>query len=179
MRGGKNHMQIASRAGVSFVVVALLVGVSAPVTFANDEAAGPLPPAVEQTFRAAFPTGKLDKLDVDDENGVIVYDLEFKDGAIEKETDIAADGTMLEVTTVVEASAVPPAAMASVRKAADGATIKRIEHIDISHEIKDGTIVKMSKPETHFSVEMQKTKLGPIAEITVNSDGTVLEPPQW
>ena len=31
-----------------------------------------------------------------------VYDLEFRDGTTEKETDIAEDGTMLEYTIVID-----------------------------------------------------------------------------
>ncbi len=106
-----------------------------------------LPDAVTKTFKKTFPKGEINKLDVDVENGgVTVYDIEFKDGAIDKETDIAADGTMLEFTVVVEAKAVPPAAMKAVRKAAEGATMGRIEQIEISYETKDGKVIKLPSP---------------------------------
>jgi hypothetical protein len=138
-----------------------------------------LPDAVKKTFQARFPKGEIFKVDVDVENGVTVYDLEFKDGAVEKETDITADGTMLEFTVVIDAKAAPEAAMKSVRKAAEGAgaKIKRIEQIELSYETKDGKVIKLPKPVTQYAVEMEKG--GKTAEIVVASDGKVLEPLKW
>src|SRR5436305_2048562 len=91
-----------------------------------------LPDAVRKTFEAKFPRARIEKVEVEEEGGVMVYDLEFRDGAVDKETDIAADGTMLEFTIVIDARAVPEAAMAPIRKAAAGATMKRVERIEIS-----------------------------------------------
>ena len=136
-----------------------------------------LPDVVTKTFKKTFPKGEIFKLDVEEENGVTVYDIEFKDGAIEKETDITADGTMLEFTVVVEAKAVPKAAMKVIQKAAEGATIKRIEHIEMSHETKDGKTIKLSKPVTHYAVGIAKGDQ--TAEIVVAPDGTVVEPATW
>jgi len=133
-----------------------------------------LPDPVTKTFKTTFPKGEITKVDVDEENGVTVYDLEFKDGAIEKETDITADGTMLEFTVVVRAKDVPAAAMKTVRKAAKGATIKRIEHIEIGYETKDGKAVKLAKPVTHYAVEIAKGDQS--TEIVVDPDGAVVEP---
>jgi hypothetical protein len=134
-----------------------------------------LPDPVVKTFQATFPKAEITKLDVDEENGVTVYDIEFKDGAIEKETDITADGTMLEFTVVVRDKDVPAAAMKTVRKAAKGAMIKRIEHIEIGYETKDGKAVKLDKSIVHYAVEIVKG--GKNSEITVNPDGTaVVEP---
>jgi uncharacterized membrane protein YkoI len=134
-----------------------------------------LPDPVMKTFKATFPKGEITKLDVDEENGVTVYDIEFKDGVTEKETDITADGTMLEFTVVIKAKQVPTAAMKAVRAAAKGAKIGRIERIEISYETKDGKAVKLDKPVTHYAVEIAKGDK--TSEITVNPDGTaVVEP---
>jgi len=136
-----------------------------------------LPDSVTKTFKATFPKAEIMKVDVDVENGVAVYDLEFKDGATEKETDITADGSMLEFTIVVEAEDVPAAAMKTVRRAAEGAAIGRIEYIEISYEIKDGRIVKL--PETLINYAVEITRDGKTTEIVVNTDGTVVEPARW
>jgi len=136
-----------------------------------------LPDAVRKTFEARFPKAEIHKVDVDEENGVIVYDLEFKDGATEKETDITADGTMLEFTIVIDAKALPAAAMRPVRKAGEGAVIKRIERIEISHETKDGKTIKLPRPVTHYAVEMIKGDQH--AEIVVDAAGKVIEPARW
>ena len=136
-----------------------------------------LPGPVTKTFKRAFPKGEIFRVDVEVENGVTVYDLEFKDGGIEKETDITADGTMLEFTVVVDAKAVPKAAMNAVRKAAQGATIQRIEHVEIAYETKDGKAIKLPKPITRNAVAVatgEKT-----AEVVVAPDGGVVEPAKW
>ena len=99
----------------------------------------------------------------------MVYDIEFKNGAVEQETDITADGTILEVTLVVEAKAVPPAAMKAIEKAAAGGKIGRIENIDIRYETKDGKAVKLATPVTHFAAEI--TKGDETSEIVVTPDG--------
>jgi hypothetical protein len=136
-----------------------------------------LPEPVMKTFKAKFPKAEVHKIDVEEENGVTVYDIEFKDGDAEKETDISADGTVLEVTFVIEAKAVPKDAMKTIEKAAEGATMKRIERIEISHETRDGKVVKLEKPVTHYAVEMTKGKQS--AEIVVTPDGAVVEKPKW
>jgi uncharacterized membrane protein YkoI len=136
-----------------------------------------LPEPVRKTFRAQFPKGQIEKLDVEEENGVTVYDLEFKDGTTEKETDITADGTMLEFTVVIDAAAVPAPAMQAIRKGAGRAALKRIERIEISHETKDGKTIKLPRPVTHYAVEMEKGDQS--AEIVVAPDGKVLEEPKW
>jgi uncharacterized membrane protein YkoI len=136
-----------------------------------------LPEAVKKTFEARFPKGEIEKVEVEEEGGVTVYDLEFKDGDTEKETDITADGTMLEFTLVIAAKDVPDAAMKPIRAAAKGAKMKRIEEIKITHETKDGKVVKLPKPVTHYAVEM--TKGDQEAEIVVDAAGKVVEEPKW
>lgn len=90
-------------------------------------------------------------------------------GEVEQETDIAADGTILEVTLVVDAKAVPDAAMKAIQKAAEGGKITRIEKIDISYETKDGKVSRLAKPVTHFAAEYAKGDA--TAEVVVMPDG--------
>jgi hypothetical protein len=136
-----------------------------------------LPAPVKKTFRDKFPRAQIEKLDVEEEGGVTVYDLEFRDGTTEKETDITADGTMLEFTVVIGAKDVPAAAMKPIREAAEGAKMKRIERIEISYETRRGKTIKLPKPVTRYAVEM--TKGARTAEIVVAPDGTVIEPARW
>jgi uncharacterized membrane protein YkoI len=136
-----------------------------------------LPNPVKKTFAAKFPNGEIFKVDVEEENGVTVYDLEFKDGGVEKETDITADGTMLEFTVVVDAKAVPEAVMKTIKRAAEGATIKRIECVEIGYDTKEGKVIKRPKPVTRYEVELAKGKR--TAEFVVAQDGKVVEPARW
>lgn len=136
-----------------------------------------LPDAVAKTFKTAFPKAVIQKLDVDIEDGVTIYDFEFKDGAVERETDIAADGTMMEVTLVIDPKTVPAAAMKTIRKGAKGATLGRTERIQISWEPKDGKVIKLPKMVTRYAAEM--TKGDQKAEVIVTPSGTVVEPSKW
>lgn len=132
-----------------------------------------LPDPVAKTFQTTFPKGEIDKLDVEDEDGVTVYDLEFKDGTAEKETDITADGTMLEFSIVIHADQLPPAVMKTVQMAANGDKIGRIERVEIGYETKDGKAIKLNASVTRYAVEIA-TGNG-TSEIVVAPDGAMVE----
>ena len=132
---------------------------------------------MSKTFDAKFPKAKIEKVDVETENGVQVYDFEFKDGKTEKECDIAAEGTMLEYTVVIRTKEVPQEAMKPIQKAAEGAAMGRTEKIKVSYELKNGKIIKLSKPVMQYAVEMKKGDKH--AEIIVDETGKVVEEPKW
>lgn len=134
-------------------------------------------PAVEKTFQAAFPNAEIQKLTEEVEEGVTVYDFEFKQGEIEKESDIAADGTMLEWTLVIPPDSIPPSVMKVINASAKGAKLGRLERIEVNYELGDAKIVKLAKPVTRYAAEM--TRGDKTAEVIVNSDGTVFEKPEW
>jgi uncharacterized membrane protein YkoI len=136
-----------------------------------------LPDAVKKTFDKEFPKGEIYKVDVEDENGVTVYDLEFKNGVIEKETDITADGIMLEYTVVVDAKDVPEAPMRTIDQTAKGSKIKRIEWIEIRYETKNGKAIKLPKSVIHYAVEIEKANRS--TEFVVSAEGKLLEPARW
>ena len=136
-----------------------------------------LPAAVKKTFAKQFPKGEIEKVDSEEENGVMVYDIEFKDGDTSKETDITADGTTLEFTVVIDAKDVPSAAMKPIREAAKGATMRRIERIEISYETKSGKTIKLPRTVTHYAAELKKGDQD--AEIVVDTAGKVIEPAKF
>ena len=136
-----------------------------------------LPDAVANTFKARYPNGKIEKLDVTEEEGVNVYDIEFVDGKMEKETDIAEDGTMLEFTHVIPAKEIPAAPMKAIRANSQGAKLGRLEKIEIDYITKAGKVEKL--PATVWGYAAEMTKKGQQAEVIVNADGTVSEAPNW
>ena len=136
-----------------------------------------LPDVVLITFKTAFPKAEIGKVDTSEENGVTVYDFEFKEGKAEKETDIAADGTLLEFTLVIAAKVVPAPAMKAIRRAAQGAKLGRLEKIEIGYETKDGNVVKLPEVVTQYAAEMARGSRR--AEVVVAADGAVIESPRW
>ena len=159
---------------VAFLGIVFLASPGRSVSLKPDEK---LPEPVAKTFQAMFPKAAIEKVDATEENGIMVYDIEFKDGKQERETDIAADGTMLEHTLVIAAKAIPPAAMKAIKGAAKGAKLGRLERIEITHETKDGAVVKLPEVVTHYAAEMARREMH--AEVIVAADGTVVEPPSW
>jgi hypothetical protein len=136
-----------------------------------------LPDAVTNTFRGKYPKAVIEKIDVTEENGVNVYDIEFVDGPMDKETDIAEDGTMLEFTHVIAQKEIPAAPRKTILGAAKGAKLGRLEKIEIDYTTEAGKVVKLPATVWRFAAEM--TKKGQQAEIIVNADGTVSEEPKW
>lgn len=136
-----------------------------------------LPDAVASTFKAKFPNGKIEKLDVTAEEGVNVYDIEFSDGKTEKETDIAEDGTMLEFTLVISQKEIPAAPLKAIRDNAKGAKLGRMEKIEANYITRDGKVEKLPTTTWRYAAEM--TKKGQQAEVIVNADGTMSEEPKW
>lgn len=160
-------------------LIALTTLLIAPATIRAEEnkQQTPLPEAVQKSFNAHFPKAEIEKVDAEDENGVKVYDFEFRKGKMEMETDITADGTMIEVTYVIALKDVPKKALKPIDDAAQGARKGRTEKILISHELKDGKVVKLPNQLTHYAVEMRKG--GEHAEIIVDANGKVVEAPKW
>lgn len=171
-----NSMMRWGRVLVVGVVAMLVASTSGAVSLKPD---AKLPDPVESTFRGKYPKAEIEKIDVTEENGVNVYDIEFTDGKMEKETDIAEDGTMLEFTHVVPAKEIPAAPLKVIRDTAKTAKGKlgRLERIEIDYITKDGKVEKL--PETVIRYAAEMARKGEAAEIIVNADGSVSEAPDW
>jgi len=169
-------MRIPTSAHVLVVAAGalLLVGTIRAESLPRD---AKLPDPVAATFEARFPKAEIEKIDVTEENGVMVYDIEFRDGKLERETDIAADGTLMEFTDVIPLKAIPAAPLKAIRQAARGAKLGRLERIEMSYETREGKVVKLPEVVTRFAAEMSRK--GQHAEVIVGVDGTVVEHPEW
>jgi hypothetical protein len=156
------------------VGLALLSSASQAVTLGpNDK----YPDPVVKTFKKNFPKGKIEKVDVAEENGVMVYDIEFAEGKQEKETDISGDGTMLEYTLVRPAKSIPAPVMKTMKEFAVGGELGRLEEIRMTYETKEGKVVKLPKMVTKYAAEIERGK--DVAEVVVGSDGSLIEAPKW
>lgn len=138
-----------------------------------------LPEKVRKTFLDKFPNAVINKLDEEKEGGVTVYDIEFRDGKSQKETDIAEDGTMLEYTVYLTNKTVPKQALRKMEAAAKehNAKMGTLERIEVSYETKDGKVVKLGKPQTRYAMELKKD--GQTSEIEVDERGRIIAPPKF
>lgn len=138
-----------------------------------------LPAAVAEAVKANFPDAQIDKVEVGEEAGITLYDIEFK--ANQGEIEVAKDGTVIDVVTIITMEDLPKGAAEAIQKAAEGATILRLEKSEVRSEIKEeggkGTIVKLDSPRYVYEAELVKGDQ--TGEIEVNADGKVIEPLKW
>ena len=130
-----------------------------------------LPAAVSKAIQDNRPGAEIDKLTLEKENGITFYDFEFK--ADQGEMDVAEDGTVLDIATVIQMKDVPEPAAAAITNAAKGRTIKRIERSEVRAEIvKEGgkaRISKLATPKYVYEAELSK------GEIEVTAEGKVIK----
>ena len=161
----------------SFLIACIGLAFTAGAGGSTPVAPDKLPEPVANTFKTMFPNGTIQKLDVEEEDGVMVYDFEFRAGEREKEADIAGDGTLLESTLVVVAADIPEPAMKGIKKAAKDAKLGRLEWLETFYKTKDGKVVKLPKSEIHYAAELWRGDQ--MAEVFVDPAGKVTEAPKW
>lgn len=134
-----------------------------------------LPAAVVKAIDENKPGAVIDKLSVENEDGVKFYDMEFKAG--HGEMDVAEDGTVLDVSTIVQVKDLPEAVAAVVQKAAAGTSIKQLTRSEVRARIEKvggkGTVSRLAAPEYVYEAELAKG-----GEIEVAGDGRVIKGPK-
>ena len=174
-----------------FRVALMMLSIVALVLAASPVWAGPqgqeqakkakveLPPVVAKVVQANCPGAEIDQIDMEKEAGIVLYDIEFKAG--KGEIEVAADGTVMDIATIVALKDISKAAAEAIQKAAPDATVKQVEKYEIRAEIKKegekGTLVKLASPRYVYEADLVKGEQR--AEIQVAPDGKIVEAPQW
>lgn len=126
-----------------------------------------LPAAVSKAIQDNRPGAEIDKVTVEKESGITFYDFEFK--ADQGEMDVADDGTVLDIATVIDMKDVPEPAATAIRTAAKGRAIKRVERSEVRSEIvkegRKGRLSKLSTPRYVYEAELTN------GEVEVTADG--------
>jgi uncharacterized membrane protein YkoI len=134
-----------------------------------------LPPAVARSVAENCPGARIDKLEVENEQGVNLYDIEFK--ANRGEIEVAEDGTVIDIASIVKLKDIPKPAADAILKGASGAKITQLEKSEVRAEVKAGKVVALASPKYIYEAELAKDSQ--IAEIQVTSEGHVVERPKW
>jgi len=132
-----------------------------------------LPAAVAEAVKSECPDCIIAKSTREKEDGVVVYDFEFRNG--QGEMDVAADGTILEREKPVPTSAIPAPALAAINNS--GGSLLQVEADEVRAEIKDRTVVKLDTPKIRYEADLvtgNKT-----SEIVVTPEGQVIDAPKW
>jgi len=138
-----------------------------------------LPLAVAKAVKDNRPNAVIDTMTVEKEAGISLYDIEFKAG--QGEIEVAEDGTVMDIATIVEMKDIPKAAADALQKAAAGAKITQLEKSEVRAEIKKegatGKVVKLASPKYVYEAELLKGNQK--GEIQVAPDGKVVEGVKW
>jgi uncharacterized membrane protein YkoI len=146
---------------------------------AGKEARAELPAAVAKVVKENRPNAEIDKVEVEKEAGITLYDIEFKAG--QGEIEVAQDGTVMDIATIISMKDLPRGAAEAIQRAGEGAQIKELEKSEVRAEIKQvgekGKVVKLSSPKYVYEAELVKdNKRG---EIEVTAEGKVVEALKW
>jgi hypothetical protein len=158
---------------VGAAVALLIADMAGAGQGSRDRERSSLPAAVSQAIQDNRPGAEIDKLDVEREHGIAFYDIEFK--ADQGEMDVAEDGTVLDIATVIDMKDVPEVVAAAFRTRSKGRTITRIERSEVRAEIVSengkGRVSKLSTPKYVYEAELTR------GEVEVAADGTVIKAP--
>jgi hypothetical protein len=142
----------------------------------SDRKRSQLPPAVLKAVDENRPGARIEKLEIEKEAGFTLYDIEFEgnDGEIE----VAADGSVIDVTSIVNLDEVPPAAASVIEQASRGHGIKRVEKAEVRHRIDTSAgaprLTPLSTPEYIYEAELKKG-----GEVEVAADGRIVKAPKF
>ncbi|MCE5325482.1 MAG: hypothetical protein LLG01_03615 [Planctomycetaceae bacterium] len=141
---------------------------------AGAKANADVPDAVKTTMDKAIEGGKVGKIKKETEDGVEVYEAIVTKDAVKNEVTVAADGTMIEIETVVKEADLPQAVKDTLAKEAKDAKILKAEKAVISADIKEGKVTKLETPRTEYEVKVKPAAGKPI-NIEMAADGTLIK----
>jgi hypothetical protein len=125
-------------------------------------------------IKKAFPSATVERVEAEEDEDVTLYEAVLKDASTEKEVQVAADGMIVSVETVVATADMPKVVADAAAKAAHGAQVQKAKMVE-THAA--AHLVALSSPTVSYSVELAaKDQKG---EMEVAGDGTVLEPLHW
>jgi hypothetical protein len=117
-----------------------------------------LPAAVMDAINTNVPGAEIDKVEVAEEAGITLYDIEFK--ADRGEIEVTAEGTVIDVVTIITMEELPEAAAQAIQKATEGVTIRRLEKSEIFSEIdtecETGIVIKLDTHRFVYEAELEK-----------------------
>lgn len=149
-----------------------------PVSESN---ATPLPDSVARTIKETFPGSVVGSHANINDNGLALYSVEIRIGAVLKTVDIAIDTTIAKVATLVPTGEAPEAVSNAIHDADEKAMITRIMKVEVRSEVKtDGDkprLVDLEKPKYYYLGKLFKE--GKPGHITLAEDGKVLTPLAW
>lgn len=167
----------------ALVLVLALVPAPGKSQVANpqDKTKAEIPAAVLKSIRDNVPGAEIETVVVEENAGIRLYDIEFK--ADRGEIEVAEDGTVIDIATVVQLREIPKAAADALVKAAAEAkaSIRRLEKSEVLAEVQveggKGRVVRLAAPRYVYEAELVRGRER--GEFTVDPDGRIVEALKW
>lgn len=135
-----------------------------------------LPPAVANIVQEKFPEAQIAKVETEEKAGLTLFDIEFEEN--QGEIELTSDGQIIDITTIITIDELPQGAAEAIQKAAEGATIQRIEKAEVWAEINEaGELIKLESPKYVYEAELVKDNQK--GEIAVTAEGQIVEELKW
>ena len=157
---------MVSRVIPAVATVGLLVAPAARAQVRDRPDVSQIPKAVMDALRARFPQAEIRVWTREEEEGVVLYDIEFTQQGRNFEADIIEDGTIHNWEREIGAEDLPQVVKEAVQSKYPAATIKEIMAI---------TAVEAGNEALEGYEIVLDTADGRAVEITVAPDGTILE----
>jgi uncharacterized membrane protein YkoI len=138
-----------------------------------------LPAVVLEAIETNVPDAEIGSVEVAEEEGVTLYDIEFKEDR--GEIELVEDGTVIDVVTIVTMEELPEAAARAIKDAAEGMTISRLEKSEVRSEIKreEGKVAVVTLDAYRYVYEAELVTDDQTGEIAVDAEGQIVEPLKW
>ncbi|MDQ3019183.1 MAG: PepSY-like domain-containing protein [Bacteroidota bacterium] len=98
-----------------------------------------VPPVVLESFKKLYPNTIITGYEVENEKGVTIYEIESKDGSLQRDVEFTADGNVIEIGEFISAITLPANVTSSIRTIFNNAKIleaeKKTRGTEISYEI--------------------------------------------
>jgi uncharacterized membrane protein YkoI len=125
---------------------------------------------VADALQKQMPQAKLGAVGIENEEGLVLYEVELEVGESRVDALVAPDGAIVEVETVVLAKDLPPAVAAAVAHEAPDAKILRVEKQETMAEVR---MTPLATPKVFYEVEVKGER-----EVRVTPEGVIVNKPK-
>lgn len=140
-----------------------------------------LPEKVVEVIQQYFSGAEIDLVEIEKLDGLVLYDIEFKNNR--GEIEVAADGTIIDITSIIEWNELPLAAAEVIKKTLEEvkASLVRLEKAEVKAEIKeqDGKKAIINLPQPCWFYEAEFSRDGQRGEMQVDPEGKIVEGLKW
>ena len=129
-RGSESHVKILTTVLQLTLVMIAFVALGSSALGQDREkrvTAKDMPPIVIANFKRAYPKATIRGYVSEIENGKQYYEIESREGAMQRDVLYNADGSVAEIEEVIDASALPRAALQAIRQSHPRAVITLTE----------------------------------------------------